>query len=99
MRSGLVTAGGLTAASALAAGGSSSSSSSASTTTTQPVTNGDDALQRLSAGNRRFIQGVPVNQGRDSVRRAAVAEHQTPFAVILGCSDSRVTPEVLFDEG
>jgi len=63
------------------------------------VTNGDQALQRLLAGNRRFAQGAEVNQGRDSVRRAAVAEHQTPFAVILGCSDCRVTPEVLFDEG
>jgi carbonic anhydrase len=63
------------------------------------VTNGDQALQRLLAGNGRFVQGAPVNQGRDSVRRAAVAETQTPFAVILGCSDSRVPPEVLFDEG
>ena len=99
MRSGLVTAGGVAAASALAACGSSSSSSAAATTTTVPVTNGDQALQRLLAGNRRFVQGAEVNQGRDSVRRAAVAEHQTPFAVILGCSDSRVTPEVLFDEG
>jgi carbonic anhydrase len=101
MRSGLVTAGGLTAASALAACGSSGSSSaaSASTTTTVPVTTGDQALQRLLAGNRRFVQGVSVNQGRDSVRRAAVAETQKPFAVILGCSDSRVTPVVLFDEG
>ncbi|TMM15599.1 MAG: carbonic anhydrase [Actinobacteria bacterium] len=99
MRSGLVTAGGLTAAGALAACGSSSSSSSASTTSTVPVTNGDQALQRLLAGNQRFVQGVPVNQGRDSVRRAEVAEHQTPFAIILGCSDSRVPPEVLFDEG
>ncbi len=99
MRSGLVTAGSLTAASALVACGSSSSSSAASTTTTLPVTNGDQALQRLLAGNRRFVQGVPVNQGRDSVRRASVAETQKPFAVILGCSDSRVPPEVLFDEG
>ena len=99
VRSGLATAGGIAAASGLAACGSSSSSSSASTTTTVPVTNGDQALQPLLAGNGRFVQGVPVNQGRDSVRRAAVAEHQTPFAVILGCADSRVTPEVLFDEG
>lgn len=99
MRSGLATAGGIAAASALAACGSSSSSSAASTTTTTPVTNGDQALQRLMAGNQRFVQGAEVNQGRDTVRRAAVAEHQTPFAIILGCADSRVTPEVLFDEG
>jgi carbonic anhydrase len=99
VRSGLATAGGVAAASALAACGSSSSTSAASTTTTVPVTNGDDALQRLLAGNRRFVQGAAVNQGRDSVRRASVAETQTPFAIILGCADSRVTPEVLFDEG
>jgi carbonic anhydrase len=101
LQSGLFTAGGLAAASALGACTSSSSSPSAaaSTTTTLPVTNGDQALQRLLAGNRRFVAGAPVNQGRDSVRRAAVAETQKPFAVILGCSDSRVPPEVLFDEG
>jgi carbonic anhydrase len=99
VRSGLAAAGGVAAASALAACGSSSSSSAASTTTTVPVTNGDQALQRLLDGNRRFVQGVPVNQGRDSVRRAEVAEHQTPFAIIVGCADSRVPPEVLFDEG
>ncbi|MGO9028322.1 MAG: carbonic anhydrase [Acidimicrobiales bacterium] len=63
------------------------------------MTDGDQALQRLMAGNRRFVAGVPVNQGRDSVRRAAVADHQNPFAIILGCSDSRVPPEVIFDEG
>jgi carbonic anhydrase len=73
--------------------------SAGASTTTLPVADGEQALQRLMAGNRRFVTGVPVNQGRDSVRRAAVAEHQNPFAVILGCSDSRVLPEVVFDEG
>jgi len=98
LRSGLITAGGLAAAGAVAAGGSpGSSQAGAPTTTTLPVTNGDQALRRLLAGNQRFVSGVPVNQGRDSVRRAASAEHQSPFAVILGCSDSRVPPEVLFD--
>ncbi len=102
LRSGLVAAGGLAAAGTLAACGSSDSASDAatsSTTTTTPVRNGDEALQRLMAGNRRFVEGVPVNQGRDSVRRAAEAESQAPFAIVLGCADSRVTPEVLFDEG
>ncbi len=101
LRSGLVAAGGLAAAGTLAACGSSDSTSGAtsSTTTTVPVRNGDEALQRLMAGNRRFVEGVPVHQGRDSVRRAAEAESQSPFAIILGCADSRVTPEVLFDEG
>jgi carbonic anhydrase len=101
LRSGLVTAGGLAAASAVAACDSSNSSpaGASSTTTTLAPTNGEQALQRLLAGNLRFTKGIPVNQGRDSVRRAASAESQSPFAIILGCSDSRVTPEVLFDEG
>jgi carbonic anhydrase len=59
----------------------------------------DQALARLKAGNARFARGHPLNQGRDSVRRAQLAESQAPYAVILGCSDSRVIPEILFDAG
>jgi carbonic anhydrase len=51
------------------------------------------------AGNRRFVQGTQVSEGRDSVRRAALAETQKPFACILACSDSRVPPDDLFDQG
>ncbi len=51
------------------------------------------------AGNKRFADGVPVNQGRDTLRRAEVAQGQSPFATILSCADSRVTPEVIFDVG
>jgi carbonic anhydrase len=102
LHSSLVTAGSLAAVGALGACGSSGSgaaATSSSTATSAPVTNGDQALQRLVAGNARFVAGNPINQGRDSVRRAEVAEKQSPFAVILGCADSRVPPEVLFDEG
>jgi carbonic anhydrase len=69
------------------------------TTTTVPVKNGDDALARLMDGNARFASDKPLNQGRDTVRRTEQAAGQTPFAIILGCSDSRVQPEIVFDQG
>lgn len=57
-----------------------------------------DALQRLVDGNRRFVEG------RSSVATAAAdiartTEGQSPFAVVLGCSDSRVPVELVFDQG
>lgn len=82
----------------LAACGSGATTAASSTTST-PVTSPEDALSRLKAGNARFVSGHPTNQGRDSVRRAELAHSQSPFAVVLGCSDSRVVPEVLFDQG
>jgi carbonic anhydrase len=59
----------------------------------------DEALSRLLDGNRRFVAGN-LNQltGTALVRRRyALAREQTPFAVIVGCSDSRVPPELIFD--
>jgi carbonic anhydrase len=53
----------------------------------------------LLEGNERFVQGRLLNERRGDVRRAKIAEGQEPFAIILGCSDSRVPPEVLFDQG
>jgi carbonic anhydrase len=92
-----------TAAIAACGSGKSKSSSSATTMTAIPTTllvrNGDEALQRLLAGNKRFVDDKLTGTGRDDVRRAEQAEGQTPFAIILGCSDSRVPPEVVFDEG
>jgi len=61
--------------------------------------NGDEALARLLAGNKRFVQGKTQSPRRDSVRRTEVAQGQKPFAIILTCSDSRLAPEVVFDEG
>jgi carbonic anhydrase len=59
-----------------------------------------DALTRLRAGNARFVAG---KFGQDTVtdhsRRAELAGGQTPFAIILGCSDSRVPAEIVFDQG
>jgi carbonic anhydrase len=59
----------------------------------------DEALKRLLAGNRRFVKGKVENPGRDRVRRVEVAHGQKPFAIVLGCADSRVIPEVVFDQG
>lgn len=90
---------GVAAAACGNSGSSSSSTSSSAAVTTTPVTNGDQAVSRLLAGNERFVTGRLVHPGRADVRRAEQAEHQTPFAVVLGCADSRVPPEIIFDEG
>jgi carbonic anhydrase len=58
-----------------------------------------EALKRLVAGNKRFVEGTPVhNRSSKEVRRELVGGQQ-PFATILGCSDSRVPPELVFDQG
>jgi carbonic anhydrase len=58
-----------------------------------------EALARLQAGNRRFVTNQTTNDSLDHVRRAALAAGQAPFAIILGCSDSRVPAELVFDQG
>ena len=59
-----------------------------------------EALARLRDGNRRFVSEAP-NGGSPSsqTRRREVAAAQEPFAIILGCSDSRVPAEIVFDQG
>lgn len=58
------------------------------------------ALDALKAGNRRFVEGVPEHvQDAVTRRREELAGGQRPAAVVLGCSDSRVPPEVIFDQG
>ncbi len=59
----------------------------------------DGALSRLLEGNRRFIDAAPSHPNQDVARRALLAGGQEPFAIILCCSDSRVPPEVVFDQG
>jgi carbonic anhydrase len=56
-------------------------------------------LQELRDGNERFASGKLAHPGRTPADFAALAEGQNPRAVILGCADSRVPPEVLFDQG
>ncbi|MBU8923003.1 MAG: carbonic anhydrase [Bacteroidales bacterium] len=60
---------------------------------------GVEAFGRLMEGNRRYSEGRPVAPRRDSDRRKETANGQKPFAIVLTCSDSRVVPEILFDQG
>jgi len=59
----------------------------------------DEALQTLKEGNRRFAAGHPANPHRDPGRRSELVSGQHPFAAVLTCSDSRVVPEIVFDQG
>lgn len=59
----------------------------------------DSGLQRLLDGNKRFTLDKLQHPDRTRDRREATAAAQTPFAIILGCSDARVSPEILFDQG
>jgi len=59
----------------------------------------DEALKRLLDGNKRFAAGRMRHDGLSTERRVEVLKGQQPFAVVLGCSDSRVPPEILFDRG
>jgi len=58
-----------------------------------------ESFQRLIAGNKRFVAGKPLHQLQDQKRVNALKDGQKPFAIILGCSDSRVVPEIAFDTG
>lgn len=59
-----------------------------------------EALERLREGNRRFVSGVRSRDAlANQMRRNEVASGQEPFAIILGCSDSRVPAEIVFDQG
>lgn len=59
-----------------------------------------DALLRLQEGNRRFVAGTSnINVAISGARRAELIDSQTPVAVILACSDSRVPVELIFDQG
>lgn len=59
----------------------------------------DQALQSLIAGNQRFVTRKRQNPNQDVTRLTEVAKGQKPFASILGCADSRVPSEIIFDQG
>jgi carbonic anhydrase len=59
----------------------------------------EDPLARLVAGNKRFVAGKATHPNQGAQRRAALAAKQQPFASILSCADSRVPPEIVFDQG
>ena len=60
----------------------------------------DEALDRLREGNHRFVTGTIIgDRALSHAERAEMAKQQQPFAIILGCSDSRVPAEMVFDQG
>ncbi len=80
----------------LAAGVASVSFSSGGAPSISP----DQALEKLMAGNKSYVEHrMTVTQRSDRATRAGLATSQKPYAVILSCSDSRVPPEVIFDKG
>jgi carbonic anhydrase len=60
---------------------------------------GKIALERLKDGNKRFVNGNTEKPNQTLERLKEVSSYQNPFATIIGCSDSRVPSEIIFDQG
>jgi carbonic anhydrase len=88
----------LGAGAALAAGAVSSRSAFALDEPPQNAISPDEALKRLMEGNARYVANAP-NERDYSAGRAARESTQHPIAAILSCADSRVAPELVFDQG
>jgi carbonic anhydrase len=58
-----------------------------------------EVIDRLKAGNKRFVADKLEGKMQDGIRRREITSGQDPFAVILGCADSRIVPELTFDTG
>ena len=65
----------------------------------QPIVPPAEAISRLKEGNERYTRGNPQHPHESSEERTQLAKSQHPFAVVLGCADSRVPPEIVFDQG
>ena len=63
------------------------------------IVNADEALKRLTEGNKRYVVGKFIRPHQTSVRRAELIDGQAPFAIVLSCSDSRIPVELVFDQG
>jgi carbonic anhydrase len=63
------------------------------------VVSPDEALRRLLDGNKRYVQAALAHPNQTVERRTELTKGQHPFAIILTCSDSRVAPELFFDQG
>ncbi|MBR8833605.1 MAG: carbonic anhydrase [Stigonema ocellatum SAG 48.90 = DSM 106950] len=61
--------------------------------------NSEAALDRLIEGNKRFVEDKRLNPHQSKIRLEQTAVAQYPFAAILGCADSRVPAEIIFDQG
>ncbi len=59
----------------------------------------EEALQRLKTGNERFRSGEGYHIETDALLKSNAEKNQTPFAIVLGCSDSRVPAEIVFGQG
>jgi carbonic anhydrase len=64
-----------------------------------PSRTAGDPWARLAAGNARFAAGRPAHPRQDPAYRRGLVDRQQPFACVLGCADSRVPAELLFDQG
>lgn len=64
-----------------------------------PQVQPQSALELLMAGNGFFVNGVPLHPDQSAARRKELAGGQQPFAIVLTCADSRVAPEIYFDQG
>jgi carbonic anhydrase len=64
-----------------------------------PVSNADEALQRLLDGNKRYVSNKSIDLNESESRRTELSKGQNPFATIFSCVDSRVPPELIFDRG
>jgi carbonic anhydrase len=86
---------------AMAAGvaGFASHSSARAGSQPAPARDPDAILAGLLEGNKRFVSGRLIHPGRKPEDFAALAEGQAPLTAIVGCADSRVAPELIFDQG
>lgn len=60
---------------------------------------GEEAYTKLMEGNKRFVSGNLMQKDLGDARRKELAKGQHPFAIVVTCSDSRVSPEIIFDQG
>ena len=63
------------------------------------IISNEDPLERLMKGNRRFLSGRPAHPDETRQRIRNLKKGQEPYVVIVSCSDSRVPPELVFDQG
>lgn len=60
---------------------------------------GEEAYTKLMEGNKRFVSGNLVQKDLGDAKKKELAKGQHPFAIVVTCSDSRVSPEIIFDQG
>ncbi len=65
----------------------------------QPIVPLTEAISRLKDGNARYTNGKQQHPRQATKERAKLTKSQHPFAIVIGCADSRVPPEIVFDQG